>query len=124
MNLTGSELNYRLDGRSGLTRRVTDPKIPSLSPPTMTDSRVGEETPLLSPAEDSIVVTSEEVATPLPRLQIGILFLVLLADAVSSRCIYPFINRVTHYSDCPVARLMKFQLISELGIPGGDEKKV
>lgn len=66
----------------------------------MTDSRVGEETPLLSPAEDPIVITSEEAATPLPRLQIGILSLVLLAEAISSQCIYPFINQVTHYSDC------------------------
>lgn len=66
----------------------------------MTDSRVSEETPLLSPAEDPIVVTSEEVTTPLPRLQIGILLSVLLAEAVSSQCIYPFINQVTHYSNC------------------------
>lgn len=66
----------------------------------MTDSGVGEEALLLSPVEDPIVITSEEVATPLPRLQIGILSLVLLAEAVSSQCIYPFINQVTHYSDC------------------------
>jgi hypothetical protein len=68
----------------------------------MTDSRIDEETPLLFSAEDPMVITSEEsdeVVTPLPRLQIVILLSVLLAEPICSQCIYPFINQVTHYSD-------------------------
>ncbi|KAI0774849.1 MFS general substrate transporter [Trametes elegans] len=46
--------------------------------------------------------------TPLPKGQIAILMLLALAEPITSHCIYPFIN----------------QLISELDITGGDEKKV
>ena len=55
----------------------------------MTDSRINEETPLLS----TVVVhkDSEEVITPLPKLQIAILLLVQLAEPICSQCIYPFI---------------------------------
>lgn len=59
-----------------------------------------EEAPLLPPAEDPAVIAREESAvTPLPRLQIGILLLVLLSEPVCSQCIYPFINQVMHHSD-------------------------
>lgn len=66
----------------------------------MTDSRADEETPLLLSAEDPIVTVitheeSNEVVTPLPKLQIGILLLALLAEPICSQCIYPFINQVT-----------------------------
>ena len=64
----------------------------------MTDSRIDEETPLLYSAEDPIVITSQEsdeIATPLPRLQLGILLSVLLSEPICSQCIYPFINQVT-----------------------------
>lgn len=67
---------------------------------TMTDSRIGEETPLLFAAEDPVVVAHEEpedVITPLPKLQIGILLSVLLAEPMCSQCIYPFINQVTRH---------------------------
>lgn len=53
---------------------------------------------LLFSAEDPVGITpeeSDEVITPLPRLQIGILVLVLLAEPICSQCIYPFINQVT-----------------------------
>ena len=70
----------------------------------MTDSRIDEETPLLFSAGDPTATTSEEsdkvTITPLPKLQIGILLLVLLAEPMCSQCIYPFVNQVTHYSDC------------------------
>ncbi|KZT73184.1 MFS general substrate transporter [Daedalea quercina L-15889] len=46
--------------------------------------------------------------TPLPRGQISILFVLLLVEPIFSQCIYPFIN----------------QLVSELDIIGGDEKKI
>lgn len=93
----------------------------------MTDPGDDGEIPLLSLAEDSIVTTSEEsdnVTTPLPKLQIGILMLVLLAEPISSQCIYPFINQVTHCFGRTWRTPDEFQLISELGITGGDEKKV
>ncbi|KII95734.1 hypothetical protein PLICRDRAFT_227118 [Plicaturopsis crispa FD-325 SS-3] len=46
--------------------------------------------------------------TPLPKLQIGILLLVQLAEPITSQCIYPFIN----------------QLVADLPITGGDPKAV
>ncbi|KIJ67973.1 hypothetical protein HYDPIDRAFT_126547 [Hydnomerulius pinastri MD-312] len=46
--------------------------------------------------------------TPLPKLQIAILMLATLVEPISSHCIYPFIN----------------QLVRELDITGGDDKKV
>ncbi|KAI1797168.1 MFS general substrate transporter [Ganoderma leucocontextum] len=63
-----------------------------------------EETALLASAERKVL----KAPTPLPRLQIFILLLMQLAEPITSNCIYPFIN----------------QLVSELGITGGDEKKV
>ncbi|KAF9652374.1 MFS general substrate transporter [Thelephora ganbajun] len=77
----------------------------------MTDSKIDEETPLLLSVEDPAAIAREEsneYITPLPKLQIGILLLVQLAEPICSQCIYPFVN----------------QLISEMGIAGGDEKKV
>ncbi|KAH7885550.1 major facilitator superfamily domain-containing protein [Phlebopus sp. FC_14] len=46
--------------------------------------------------------------TPLPRLQISILLLAIFLEPVAAQCIYPFIN----------------QLVSELDITGGDDRKV
>ncbi|KAH7923425.1 MFS general substrate transporter [Leucogyrophana mollusca] len=46
--------------------------------------------------------------TPLPKAQISILMMVQFIEPVSSQCIYPFIN----------------QLVRELDITGGDERKV
>ena len=53
-------------------------------------------------AEDPVAITpggSDEVTTPLPRLQIGILLLILLTEPICSQCIYPFINQVTPRSE-------------------------
>ena len=63
----------------------------------MTDLRVDEETPLLFSADDH--EESDKVITPLPKLQIGILLLVQVAEPICSQCIYPFINQVPHHSE-------------------------
>ena len=67
---------------------------------TMNNSRVDEETPLLFSTEDPVVTISggsDQVATPLPKLQIGILLSVLLTEPICSKSISPFINQVTHH---------------------------
>ena len=59
-----------------------------------------EETPLLLSPEDPVAITCEEsdqVTTPLPKLQTGILLLILLTEPICSQCIYPFINQVTSF---------------------------
>ncbi|KAI0714269.1 MFS general substrate transporter [Cerioporus squamosus] len=63
-----------------------------------------EETALLASPERKTL----KAPTPLPTLQIFVLLLMQLAEPITSNCIYPFIN----------------QLVSELDITGGDEKKV
>ena len=56
-----------------------------------------ERTPLLLTAEDPVHDEEpDNVATPIPKLQTGILLLVLLSEPLCSQCIYPFINQVTH----------------------------
>lgn len=47
-------------------------------------------------------------ATPLPKLQILILMMVMLAEPISSTVIYPFVN----------------QFVRDTGITNGDERKV
>ncbi|KAI0695191.1 MFS general substrate transporter [Cerioporus squamosus] len=77
-------------------------------------SNVTEETrPLLADVREgrqdvTNAKTEKRKPTPLPKLQIGILMLLNLAEPITSTCIFPFIN----------------QLVSELDITGGDEKKV
>ncbi|KZT07602.1 MFS general substrate transporter [Laetiporus sulphureus 93-53] len=75
--------------------------------PLPRDVTVDEETALLSGSKRAGKPKARPV-TPLPRLQIGILLLLQLAEPITSQCIYPFIN----------------QFISELDITGGDERKV
>ncbi|KAH9939493.1 MFS general substrate transporter [Amylocystis lapponica] len=82
--------------------------------PSTRDGEPDEETALLSNcnAKGAAKAASDRkeplAVTPLPMLQIGILLVLQLAEPITSQCIYPFIN----------------QLISELDITGGDEKKV
>ena len=52
-----------------------------------------ESQPLL--AEDEAAQNRQP--TPLPKLQISILMLLLLAEPVTSHCIYPFINQVSTF---------------------------
>ncbi|KAI0327954.1 MFS general substrate transporter [Cubamyces sp. BRFM 1775] len=68
------------------------------------EDALDETRPLLQGGEDAKAKTP----TPLPKGQIAILMLLGLAEPITSHCIFPFIN----------------QLISELDITGGDEKKV
>lgn len=65
-------------------------------------SEVDERTALLEN------VKAEKKPTPLPKLQMYNLMLLQLAEPITSQCITPFIN----------------QLVSELDITGGDERKV
>ncbi|KAF5359757.1 hypothetical protein D9756_003026 [Leucocoprinus leucothites] len=72
---------------------------------THNSTHVDEETPLLaSPVETS----TKRQASPLPKLQIAIVLLLQLCEPLTSQSIYPYIN----------------QLVSELDITGGDERKV
>ncbi|KAH7920401.1 MFS transporter [Leucogyrophana mollusca] len=64
-----------------------------------------EETALLS---STCLKHNKKPPTPLPKVQISILLMVGLIEPVSAQCIYPFIN----------------QLVRELDITGGDERKV
>ncbi|KAG2057774.1 MFS general substrate transporter [Suillus hirtellus] len=64
---------------------------------------VNETTPLVVPAKDS-----KKSKTPLPKLQIGILITLQLAEPIASTSIFPYIN----------------QLIGELGITRGDDAAV
>ncbi|KAJ7671505.1 major facilitator superfamily domain-containing protein [Mycena polygramma] len=64
-------------------------------------SVANEETALLSrPAR--------KARTPLPKLQLSVIMLIQICEPIASQSIYPYIN----------------QLVSELDITGGDEKKV
>lgn len=71
--------------------------------PSDSDIVVNERTALLDAGQQD-----QKKATPLPKLQIGILLLALLVEPIASQSIYPYIN----------------QLVSELDITGGDERKV
>ncbi|KAJ7746311.1 major facilitator superfamily domain-containing protein [Mycena metata] len=62
---------------------------------------VNEETALLSKPK-------QQPRTPLPKLQLSVIMLVQICEPIASQSIYPYIN----------------QLVSELDITGGDEKKV
>ncbi|KZT01929.1 MFS general substrate transporter [Laetiporus sulphureus 93-53] len=67
-----------------------------------------ERTPLLPDLDLDRRAKANPAITPLPKLQIGVLLLLQLGEPITSQCIYPFIN----------------QLVSELDITGGDERKV
>ena len=54
------------------------------------DPFVDETQPLLLHSEES----DAKKVTPLPKLQMSILLLFLLAEPMTSNCIYPFINQV------------------------------
>lgn len=71
--------------------------------PSDSDTVVNERTALLDAGHQG-----QKKATPLPKLQIAILLLALLVEPIASQSIYPYIN----------------QLVSELDITGGDERKV
>ncbi|KAJ3998895.1 hypothetical protein F5050DRAFT_1116223 [Lentinula boryana] len=78
----------------------------------MTVERIDEESPLLTNETnnytDHIQKRRRTTPTPLPKVQISILMLLQICEPITSQSIYPYIN----------------QLISELDITGGDERKV
>ncbi|KAJ4480158.1 major facilitator superfamily transporter [Lentinula aciculospora] len=79
----------------------------------MTVERIDEETALLTNATNTTknsnyVQKRRRGPTPLPKVQISILMLLQICEPITSQSIYPYIN----------------QLISELDITGGDERKV
>ena len=85
-----------------------------------------EETPLLDTNPQKPCLP-----TPLPKLQIAIVLLWQVCEPLTSQSIYPYINQV---SRCVVNKsrggifaqslVQLGQLISELDITGGDERKV
>lgn len=85
-----------------------------------------ESRPLLQEGQGA---KAKKKPTPLPKLQIGILMLLHLAEPITAHCIFPFIKQV-----CPLILPCAVylglttsgitQLISELDITGVDEKKV
>ncbi|KAJ7116527.1 major facilitator superfamily domain-containing protein, partial [Mycena epipterygia] len=64
-------------------------------------SDINEETALL-------LRPAKKARTPLPKLQLSVIMLIQICEPLASQSIYPYIN----------------QLVSELDITGGDEKKV
>lgn len=68
---------------------------------------VEERENLLDDAEENGFGEKKDV-TPLPKVQMAVIMLMQLVEPVTSMCIYPFIN----------------QVVLELGITGGDERKV
>ena len=84
------------------------------------NERANERTPLL--------VIENRRLTPLPKRQITILLLLQMCEPITSQSIYPYINEVSSIDLNSLLDLILYlyllQLISELGITGGDEKKV
>ncbi|KAJ7510515.1 major facilitator superfamily domain-containing protein [Mycena galericulata] len=60
------------------------------------------------PTNERIALLPKPARTPLPKLQLSIILLIQICEPLASQSIYPYIN----------------QLVSELDITGGDEKKV
>ncbi|KXN84876.1 hypothetical protein AN958_12006 [Leucoagaricus sp. SymC.cos] len=73
--------------------------------PSTHSTLVDEETPLLP---SSVEAPKKRQPSPLPKFQIAIVLLLQLCEPITSQSIYPYIN----------------QLVSELDITGGDERKV
>ena len=85
-----------------LVKSLSSKKFSVLYLNVMTGSRIDEETPLLpSAGERTVRKESDEVITPLPKLQIAILLLVRLVEPICSQCIYPFIFQVMRCSGYP-----------------------
>ena len=85
-----------------------------------TDDQVDEETPLLR---------SEQVKkprTPLPWFQFSIVLFLQLAEPLTAQVIYPFLPEVVlhHFQEIESLIAPLFQLIRNIGITNGDDKKV
>ena len=82
-----------------------------------------ERTPLISANNDS----AKERRTPLPKLQIAIVIFLQIGEPLLSQSIYPYINQVSRsrFEDRWCSPLNSCsQLIRELDITGGDDRKV
>ncbi|KAI5998694.1 MFS general substrate transporter [Pisolithus albus] len=64
----------------------------------------------MAPDESTALLENSQTKTktPLPKLQLGLTLFVLFSEPISSQYIFPFIN----------------QLIRELGVTGGDDRKI
>ena len=90
----------------------------------MSDHSIDEETPLLH--NHTLKDQRTSARTPLPKAQIAICLFLQVCEPLTSQSIYPYINQVggqrasksCNYDDTIP------QLVSELDITGGDEKKV
>lgn len=76
----------------------------SAASPRTLEADIDEGTPLLHEASKP----NPKPTTPLPKLQLFNLMLLQMAEPITSQCITPFVN----------------QLVRELDITGGDERKV
>lgn len=86
-----------------------------------------ERGPLLPPSlRHDVEQVETKTVTPLPKGQVAILFLLELAEPMTSRAIYPFIVQVSFQKLNRRGSLDQLfgQLISELDITGGNPKKV
>ena len=87
---------------------------------TNDNRRPDEEAPLLQ----------RKPKTPMPWNHVSLVFVALVAEPISSAYIFPFINQVRHFPhvviSCSqrVVPLYRKQLIGELGITGGDDRKI
>ncbi len=77
-----------------------------------------EETPLLCDGN------APRMKTPLPIKQIAVLLLLHLSDPITSQSIKPYINQVRFNHHYVSHRQRPPQLVSELPVVGGDERKV
>ena len=90
----------------------------------MDASHPDEGTPLLG--DCARTEGTRKAPNPLPKLQIAIVLLLQICEPITSQSIYPYINKVRDRKTSLALCLLKlhFQLISELDITGGDERKV
>ena len=81
-----------------------------------------ETQPLLGLASDS---QKKRLPNPLPKLQLAIVLLLQVCEPITSQSILPYINQVRLLRRSREASSQSFrQLIIELDITGGDNRKV
>ena len=79
-----------------------------------------ETQPFLGPDSQN-----KRLPNPLPKLQLAIVLLSQVCEPITSQSINPYINQVRHLRRSREASCHHFrQLITELDITGGDDRKV
>jgi len=94
---------------------LAGPSFRATEPPALCDVENGiqEGDPVVAPQTPTQSIVEKDTGphpltrTPLPKLQLLVLFYVQLAEPIASTVIYPFVN----------------QLVRETGITKGDERK-